>query len=1261
MSSQKELIENLNEIKNQKDTKLIPENIKSGINVLGVEGSYLKEVDLFNSASELENTEPESNMLALVYNKEENDLEGIYASTELSEKSYIISNQGNKIYLPVYTNIWDSESCNGSSYLADFIEHDSIIKVITKDENNRLLTGEIYPHARKGYFIGDDGYLNIFVDLDPLVKRMITVNWDLQKIYRTDYKNVTPSGLYTQSDFMNTDELLSASTCYTDENKTEISIEPSTWKYDLDYEKVYEPLDTSAGTVQPEDIISGKIAYSQGLTVEGTMLDNDYLYYTPSAESQTIPAGYTKGGTVWGDSDLIADNIKKGASIFNVEGTYSGLDTTDATAIASDIIQGKTAYVQDIKIEGTMKDHGTVDITPSTIDQIIEDGHITKVLVIGDPNLLPENIKLGTTMFGIEGTLDTEFDTSDATATVADILYGKTAYLADGTLATGTMPNGGAIYGHKFREWGHNANQTYLSMYPTKGYYNGSTHTAALYIPLKSKWTSATDEDKRFINELFAELGITADILKAGTWLYTLSGTYTADGTATAGDLVAGKIAYVNGEQIIGTLETETPIDNISSTATEVSIPADDINSLTMSGLAEANGVVTEDTPVQVKASNEQVATAIGLAPDLLKAGTNILGIEGTLGSEEAEFNAKLELPEGATDTVGITKMLTSISSLNTSGLTNASSLLSGCSSLKSLPEMDLDQVTNAYRVFADCSNLTYMPNIDLNKSANMAYAFANCSNISYFNVIMPNVSTNLAGVFENCYSMKTLPNINFKSLNQSYGYGHMYNMCANCTNLTEVDLGGITTYARYGHSFGCAFYNCTNLKTFRGLSSSAIQQAYECSYGSMFYNCTNLQYVNDFKLYTPLAGAMFDNCTNLISLNNVSTTPTWNGVIGSAMFRNCYNLTNISSLANTTWGLNANGVHNIFANCKSLQFPDPVYFNFCNSKYSLSSHNIFAGCESVTDLYVIGINKPNGTHYAYNWFANCKSLTNLTIENFRAYLVNAFAGCDNLQAVNFINTTYDYVSMFRNSGITNVANSVISNGELVLNRLLTNNQYADCYKLTEIGTIDLGCNYSYDAFHNCYSLNNLDGANFYNAQGLINMFRNCNSLTQVNHITSWSDGSTVVTNMFAGCTNLIYVQALDLSNYLGSSYSVAPFGVYSEAINSNIPLLNNLTHFGGFTNIGNKYSYVSSANYYSSVDIVPAINLTYESILNVTTNLCNMYTVFNVTELAENSMPVIRLEINQYNKLSETDITNIANLGWKLQIETIPAAEGAE
>ena len=51
-------------------------------------------------------------------------------------------------------------------------------------------------------------------------------------------------------------------------------------------------------------------------------------------------------------------------------------------------------------------------------------------------NLLPEYIKAGITLGGVTGTLE-DLDTSDATATAEDILYGKTAYV-DGEKITGT-------------------------------------------------------------------------------------------------------------------------------------------------------------------------------------------------------------------------------------------------------------------------------------------------------------------------------------------------------------------------------------------------------------------------------------------------------------------------------------------------------------------------------------------------------------------------------------------------------------------------------------------------------------------------------------------------------------------------------------------------------------------------------------------------------------------------------------------------------
>lgn len=52
--------------------------------------------------------------------------------------------------------------------------------------------------------------------------------------------------------------------------------------------------------------------------------------------------------------NLIPEHIKKGETYLGIEGTMEeGIDTSDATAVASDIAIGKTAYVNGEKIEGT--------------------------------------------------------------------------------------------------------------------------------------------------------------------------------------------------------------------------------------------------------------------------------------------------------------------------------------------------------------------------------------------------------------------------------------------------------------------------------------------------------------------------------------------------------------------------------------------------------------------------------------------------------------------------------------------------------------------------------------------------------------------------------------------------------------------------------------------------------------------------------------------------------------------------------------------
>jgi hypothetical protein len=73
--------------------------------------------------------------------------------------------------------------------------------------------------------------------------------------------------------------------------------------------------------------------------------------YTPGTADITITSGVylSEDQTIKGDSNLTAENIKSGVSIFGVEGSF----TSDATATASNIAEGKTAYVKGEKVTGT--------------------------------------------------------------------------------------------------------------------------------------------------------------------------------------------------------------------------------------------------------------------------------------------------------------------------------------------------------------------------------------------------------------------------------------------------------------------------------------------------------------------------------------------------------------------------------------------------------------------------------------------------------------------------------------------------------------------------------------------------------------------------------------------------------------------------------------------------------------------------------------------------------------------------------------------
>lgn len=136
------------------------------------------------------------------------------------------------------------------------------------------------------------------------------------------------------------------------------------------------------------------------------------------------------------NAKVIPTNIRKGITLYGVEGTLEeGIDTTDATAVASTILQGETAYVNDEKIEGTMANNAELTYSPSDEEQAIPEGYTSGGRVeatdITRLNEYQACLALANSIENLE-------DFSDTTATAEDILEGKTAY-SNGEKLVGLM------------------------------------------------------------------------------------------------------------------------------------------------------------------------------------------------------------------------------------------------------------------------------------------------------------------------------------------------------------------------------------------------------------------------------------------------------------------------------------------------------------------------------------------------------------------------------------------------------------------------------------------------------------------------------------------------------------------------------------------------------------------------------------------------------------------------------------------------------
>ena len=323
------------------------------------------------------------------------------------------------------------------------------------------------------------------------------------------------------------------------------------------------------------------------------------------------------------------------------------------------------------------------------------------------------------------------------------------------------------------------------------------------------------------------------------------------------------------------------------------------------------------------------------------------------------------------------------LTNLDTSNITNMSSMFQGSNSLKEikLSNFDTSNVTSMQNMFNGCSSLTNLDlsSFDTSNVTNMLGMFygTGVKNLDLNNFDTSNVTT-MTFMFRDS-KIETIDFSNWDTSNVTSTY-FMFN---NCNKLTSLDLSTWNTdnLLNMEQMFG----GCSSLKqlVFGNFNTSKITQ--------MAY--------------------MFSGCSSLMSLD-LSSFDTSNVTSMQNMFRGCSKLTSLDISSFNT--LNVTSMQNMFNGCSSLTSLDLSSFN---TKSVENMSRMFNGCGKLTSLDVSNFDTSSVINMSY-MFSNCSSLTELNINSFNTSNVTSmaymFSGCSSITSLD--------VSSFDTSNVIDIS-----------------------------------------------------------------------------------------------------------------------------------------------------------------------------------------------------------------------------------------------
>ena len=276
--------------------------------------------------------------------------------------------------------------------------------------------------------------------------------------------------------------------------------------------------------------------------------------------------------------------------------------------------------------------------------------------------------------------------------------------------------------------------------------------------------------------------------------------------TVTADKLFKGVLAHdKSGNQIVGTFEQSLPTGTKTITANgtydvtdyataKVNVPVPNgyvkpsgTKSITSNGTSDVRSYASVNVNVTPKLQSKTVTSNGTVTPDSGYDGFSKVTVNVASSGED--------MLQARVDATNSCKYLfyqyrgynvDFIKDLDTSNVTDMSSMFYTCLNLTEIPSLDTSNVTDMSSMFYNCSKLTEIPSLDTSNVTNMSGMFNSCSVLKTIPQLDTSNVTSMKQMFSNCKALTEIPQLDMIKVSNT---SSMFYNCSKLTNLTLLNI----------------------------------------------------------------------------------------------------------------------------------------------------------------------------------------------------------------------------------------------------------------------------------------------------------------------------------------------------------------------------------------------------------------------------------------------------------------------------------------